>query len=141
MIFAVEKAVAIASVIVNTQKESAGYFASYSAAGPVGLGIATKLAIGAKIRAGVSIATIAAQAISKYMNRSGGGGNVGGPAIAQGAAAPIAANLSPQTQLQLQNQQAINNMGNQAVRAYVLNSDIRNTQQRNAYLQRNSRIG
>lgn len=140
-IFAVEKAVAIATVIVNTQKEIAGYFASYSAAGPVGLGIATKLAIGAKIRAGVSIATIAAQAISKYMNRGGGGGNVGGPTITPGGGAPIAAAISPQAQLQLQNQQAINNLGNQGMRAYILNSDIRNTQQRNAYLQRNSRIG
>jgi len=140
-LFAVEKAVAIANVIINAQREIAGYFATYSTAGPAGIAIAAKLALAAKIRAGASVATIAAQAIGKYMNRGGGGGAaaIGGGNV--NAAAPIAANLSPQTQLQLQNQQAINNMGNQAVRAYVLNSDIRNNNQRNAYLQRNSRIG
>lgn len=95
----------------------------------------------------VNAATIVASGLSAVRNivrtRVPGGGGAGAAGAGGGrlAAAPIAANLSPQTQLQLQNQQAINNMGNQAVRAYVLNSDIRNTQQRNAYLQRNSRIG
>jgi hypothetical protein len=94
----------------------------------------------------VNAATIVASGLSAVRNivktRVPGGGG-GAPTGGGGrlAAAPIAANLSPQTQLQLQNQQAINNMGNQSMRAYVLNSDIRNNNQRNAYLQRNSRIG
>lgn len=140
-LFALEKAVAIANVITNAQREIAGYFATYSTAGPAGIAIAAKLALAAKIRAGASIATIAAQAIGKYMNRGGGGGAaaIGGGNV--NANAPLAANLSAQTQLQVQNQQAINQMGNQATRAYILNSDLQNNQQINAYLLRNASIG
>ena len=68
----------------------------------------------------------------------GGGGAVGGGLA---TAAPLQAGLSPQTQLQVQNQQAINQMGNQATRAYILNSDLQNNQQINAYLLRNASIG
>jgi hypothetical protein len=105
--------------------------------------LAAKQIVGLKLSAASSIATITAASIRKF---SKGGGNVGGGGGGVvsggiGGAAPLQANLSPQTQLQLQNQQAINNMGNQSMRAYVLNSDIRNNNQRNAYLQRNSRIG
>ena len=141
-LFAVEKAVAIAGIIVNTQKEIAGYYMSYSALGPGGFAIATKFALAAKLRAGASIATIAAQAIGRYMNRGGGAGAaaVGGTNVGA-AGAPLAANLSAQTQLQVQNQQAINQMGNQATRAYILNSDLQNNQQINAYLLRNASIG
>jgi len=58
-----------------------------------------------------------------------------------GGAAPMTPALSAAVQGQALNAEAINNLSNQAVRAYVMNSDIQNNNQRNAYLQRNARIG
>jgi len=49
--------------------------------------------------------------------------------------------LSTAVQGQALNAEAINNLGNQSLRAYVMNSDIQNNNQINAYLQRNARIG
>ena len=60
---------------------------------------------------------------------------------ATGTMAPIEPALSPAVQGQAINADAINNLGNTAFRAYVMNSDIQNNNQRNAYLQRNARIG
>lgn len=61
------------------------------------------------------------------------------PAIQTGS--PMSPVLSPAVQGQAINADAINNLGNTALRAYVMNSDIQNNDQRNAYLQRNARIG
>ena len=58
-----EKGAAAASVIVNLQKEIAAYYATNAMYGPAGVAIATKLAMAAKIRAGISLATIAGQTI------------------------------------------------------------------------------
>jgi len=58
-----------------------------------------------------------------------------------GGAAPMTPALSAAVQGQALNAEAINNLSNQAVRAYVMNSDIQNNNQRNAYLQRNARLG
>jgi hypothetical protein len=66
----------------------------------------------------------------------GGGGSV--PNI--DTKAPMTPTLSPTVQTNVQNAQAINQMSSQSTRAYVLNSDIQNEQQRNAYLQRNASI-
>lgn len=72
----------------------------------------------------------------------GGGGGAGGAATgALATTAPLQGGLSPQTQLQVQNQQAINQLGSQATRAYILNSDLQNNAQINAYLLRNASIG
>ena len=54
---------------------------------------------------------------------------------------PVAPALSPQVQATQVNTAAVNQMGNQATRAYVLNSDIQNNDQRNAYINRNASIG
>jgi hypothetical protein len=69
---------------------------------------------------------------------NGGGANVPGGAI--NTKAPMTPTLSPTVQTNVQNAQAINQMSSQSTRAYVLNSDIQNEQQRNAYLQRNASI-
>lgn len=63
--FGLQKALAIADVIIKTQREIAGYYAAYSLL-PGGAAIATSQATAAKIRAGISIATIAAQAIKGF---------------------------------------------------------------------------
>src|SRR5690606_3978396 len=57
-----EKLAAAAHVITSLQREVAGYYAAYSLI-PGGVAIATKLAAAAKIRAGASLVTIAAQTI------------------------------------------------------------------------------
>lgn len=117
VLFAVQKGLAIAEIIVNTQKEIAGYYAAYSAI-PGGAAIATPLATAAKIRAGTSIATIAATTIGRLTgnNASGGGGSI------SGGAAP---------QPQIGGFFTGNNSGNQRglegqnIRVYVAETDIR----------------
>jgi hypothetical protein len=71
----------------------------------------------------------------------GGGGGGAVPSISGAGAPPTAIAPTPTVTAQTLNAQAINNLGNQGMRAYVLNSDIQNNEQRNAYLQRNARIG
>jgi hypothetical protein len=138
VMFAVEKGFAIGKIIVDTQREIAGYYANptWKLLPDGGLSLATASATAAKIRAGISIATIAATSIGRFMN--GGGANVTGGAI--NTKAPMTPTLSPTVQTNVQNAQAINQMSSQSTRAYVLNSDIQNEQQRNAYLQRNASI-
>ena len=138
VMFAVEKGFAIGKIIVDTQREIAGYYANptWKLLPDGGLSLATASATAAKIRAGISIATIAATSIGRFMN--GGGANVPGGAI--NTKAPMTPTLSPTVQTNVQNAQAINQMSSQSTRAYVLNSDIQNEQQRNAYLQRNASI-
>jgi len=141
IVFAVDKALAIARIVVDTQREIAGYAATNAILGPAGLALTATQSLAAKIRAATSIATIVATSISKF--KKGGGANTGGasPSIASGGTAPVSAQASPAVTAQALNAQAINNLGNQGMRAYVLNSDIQNNEQRNAYLQRNARIG
>jgi hypothetical protein len=55
--------------------------------------------------------------------------------------APISQQLSPQVAATQVNTAAVNQLGNRATRAYVLNSDIQNEEQRNAYINRNASIG
>jgi hypothetical protein len=71
----------------------------------------------------------------------GGGGGVPNPPTPPPGTAPMQPVLSPAVQGQTLNAQAINDLGNQSLRAYVMNSDIQNNNQRNAYLERNARIG
>lgn len=73
-----EKAAAAAHVIVSLQREIAGYYATNAILGPAGVALATKLATAAKIRAGISLATIAATAIKGLTKSSSGSGDTGG---------------------------------------------------------------
>jgi hypothetical protein len=79
-LFAIEKGLAIAQVIVNTQKEIAGYYANptWSLLPDGGAAIKTSYAVGAKVRAATSIATIAASAIGRYSSSGGNSGGGGG---------------------------------------------------------------
>ena len=88
----------------------------------------------------VGIISAIKSAVRGAQSAGAGSISVGSPSIGN-TGAPLSANLSPQTQLQVQNQQAINQMGNQATRAYILNSDLQNNNQINAYLLRNATIG
>jgi len=142
VLFAVDKGLAIAKIIVDTQREIGGYFAANAVFGLPGAALAAKQALAAKIRAGASIATIIATSIAKFKKggSSGGGGNAptgGGVSTS----APLAPQLAPQVTATAVNTAAVNEMGNRATRAYVLNSDIQNNDQRNAYINRNASIG
>jgi hypothetical protein len=81
--FLLDKASAIGSIIINTQREIAGYYANptWSLLPDGGATLKTSAAVGAKIRAGLSIATIAATSFGKLSggaSSGGGGGSTGG---------------------------------------------------------------
>ena len=138
-IFVIDKALAIAKIVVDTQREISGYYATYSALGPKGLIAATKFSLAAKIRAGAGIASIAATSIAKFK----GGGSAGG--VGGGASAPsVSADAPlqpPQPQTTTLSNQTINAIGNQATRAYVVESDVTSNQQRIAAIQQRARFG
>jgi hypothetical protein len=150
LIFAVQKGLEIARIITDTARGIVAAKAGLAAVPPI-IGVlpnpafvvaaaaAAKQIIGLKIAAGASIASIAAASISKFKGGGGGGAIAGGGGIS--TAAPVAPSLAPQVEATQVNTAAVNQMGNRAARAYVLNSDIQNEQQRNAYIDRNASIG
>jgi hypothetical protein len=155
LIFAVQKGLDIARIVSDTARGIVSAKASLLGIPPllppgipnpkffVAAAIATKQIAGLKIAAATSIAQIAAASIQRF-KRGGASTPSGGappPSVTGGGAAPVSPQLSPAVQGQALNAQAINSLGNNAMRAYVLNSDIQNNDQRNAYLQRNARIG
>lgn len=136
----------IAKIVIDTQREIAGYYASYSAIPFVGPGIASGLAVGAKIRAGIGIATAVAAAalgISKIKSANknstgGGGGGVpslgstgagGGTAMAVPSAPGLAAATTPQVGLSAANPnsalaQTIAQTQQRPVQAYVVSTQV-----------------
>jgi hypothetical protein len=141
-IFVIDKALAIAKIVVDTQREIAGYYAANSVFGPVGVAIATKQALVAKIRAGIGIASIAGTTIAKFKGGGAAGGAVGGSS--GGAAPSVSASAPlqpPQPQTTTLSNQTINAIGNQATRAYVVESDVTSNQQRIAAIQQRARFG
>jgi hypothetical protein len=153
VIFAVQKGLEIARIITDTARGIVAAKAGLAAVPPV-IGVvpnpafviaaaaAAKQIIGLKIAAGASIASIAAASISKFKGGGGGGAIAGGGGGAEiSTSAPLAPQLAPEVTATQVNTAAVNEMGNRATRAYVLNSDIQNEQQRNAYIDRNASIG
>jgi hypothetical protein len=140
-IFVIDKALAIAKIVVDTQREISAYAANptWSLLPDGGALIKGKYILGAKIRAGVGIATIAATSIAKFKG-GGSAGGVGGGASAPSisAGAPLA---PPQPQTTTLSNQSINALGNQAVKAYVIESDVTSSQQRIAAIQQRARFG
>jgi hypothetical protein len=137
-IFIVDRAMAIAKVVVDTQREIAGISANPTLTALPDLGASVKIPaiLSAKIRAGVSIATIAATSIAKYKN-GGSAAAAGMPVV--GSSAPIAPQL-PMAQTTNLSQQTINDIGNQAVRAYVVESDITSSQERITAIRQRARF-
>jgi hypothetical protein len=123
------KALAVSAALINTY---------------LGISAGVKLGFPAAIPA---VAIAAATGFSAVKNiiatkvpgaASGGGGNMSAPSVS--AAAPI---TPPQPQAATTNlsNQTINAIGNQAIRSYVVESDVTSNQQRIAAIQQRARFG
>ena len=146
----IEQGSNIAKIVMDTQREIAGYYAAYAPIPVVGPGIASGLAVGAKIRAGIGIATSVAAAalgISKIKsankNSSGGGGGTpslgaagsggGGAAMAAPNAPTLSAGTTPAIGLSTANpnmalQQSIAGAQQRPVQAYVVSTAVTSQQ-------------
>lgn len=132
---AIEKGAAIASVIINTQREISGYYAAASARSVFSAGattaadqaLALKQSIFAKTRAGLSIATIAATGVNQARQVSSGGGGGGGGA-SSGVTAPSIGGV---------NTGQGNTNNKEQIKVYVTETDIRRTMKKvdNIYTQ------
>lgn len=128
-LFVVDKALAIAKIVVDTQKEIAGYAANptWSLLPDGGLAIKSKAILAAKLRAGASIATIGATTIAKFKGGAASA-NFGQGSAINNIGTPIVP--TQQVQLTQLNQQSLNAIGNSAIRAYVVETDITSNQRR-----------
>jgi hypothetical protein len=131
------KALAIAQATINTFLGITEVWKS-KAVLPEPFNTASKIAATVTTAAG-GFAAVRNIAKTKVPGAGGGGGPT--PPPPGNLNAPMQPGLSPAVQGQALNAQAINDLGNQSLRAYVMNSDIQNNNQRNAYLERNARIG
>ena len=125
------KAIAVTQAIINTYQGASKAIAQGGIFGPV--------AAAATIAAGlVNVRKI----ISTKIPSATGSGNVGGgstPAI--DTAAPIASTAPIQNTITQLNQQSINQMGSATGRAYVVESDITNQQEKIIRINRAARLG
>jgi hypothetical protein len=137
-IFVADKALAVAKIITNTIGEISGYALANSPLGLPGAALTAKMALGAKLRAASGIATIAATTISKFKGGSTSSNFGSGGAIST-SGVPI---IPQQNQTQTTNisQQSINDLGNQAIKAYVVETDVTSSQQRIAAIQSRARF-
>lgn len=131
--FALDKALAIAQVVVNTQREISAYNANpvWSLSPDGGASIKIPAIIGAKLRAAASIATIAGTAIGRFAGNGGGGigaGSNGGG----GTTAPSPANFDFISQQP--NQQP-------PLQAYVLGGQVSSNLEAQQLIQNQSRLG
>ncbi len=133
----IEQAASISRVISNTAAANAKAVAASPLTGGMPFVALNTVSAAVSIASSIANARKSIQQInSNNQNVSGGGGGGG-----ISTAAPVAPALAPQVEATQVNTAAVNQMGNRAARAYVLNSDIQNEQQRNAYIDRNASIG
>jgi chromosome segregation ATPase len=130
----VGKALAIATATIDTyQAANSALKANYGVFGPVAQ-VARFVAVAATIARGIrNVRQIAATRVPGV--GGGGGGAVSAPNIS------VPAPIAPQAQTTQLDQSSINAVGNAAAgRAFVLNTDIQNNQERIARLNRAARI-
>jgi len=134
--FALDKALAIAQVVVNTQREISTYNSNplWSLAPDGGLAIKTAAILGAKIRAAASIATIAGTAIGRFAGGGASGGSgAGATGGGGGTAAPSPANFA-----------FVGNQPNQQqppLQAYVVGTQVSSNLEAQQLIQNQSRLG
>jgi len=139
--FVLQKALAIGQIVVDTQREIAGYWANptWKLSPDGGATLATTASTAAKLRAAAGIATIAGATIGKFM--SGGsastGGSTGSSGIGSGSTgggmtAPAASNFA---YLGIQpNQQP-------PLQAYVVSGQVSSNLEAQQLIQNQSRLG
>lgn len=139
-IFVVDKALAIAKVVVDTQREIASISSNpfLTALPDLGASIKIPAIAGAKIRAAAGIATIAATTIAKFKGGAASA-NFGQGGAINNLGTPIVP--TQQAQLTQLNQQSINAIGNSAIRAYVVETDITSNQKRIQAIKQRARFG
>jgi hypothetical protein len=137
VLFAVQKGVAIAQIIVDTQKEIAGYASNptWSLMPDGGASVKIPAIAAAKVRAATSIATIAATSVSRFMNGGngasvGGGGSATGTGAGSMGGAPNTSRFVPTT----------TSGGASSQRVYVLEKDITDSQGRVAKIRHNATL-
>ena len=128
-IFIVDKALAIAKIVVDTQREIASITSNpfLTALPDLGASIKIPAIAGAKVRAAAGIATIAATTIAKFKGGASAA-NFGQGGAINTTGYPVIP--TQQVQLTQLNQQSINAIGNSAIRAYVVETDITSNQKR-----------
>jgi hypothetical protein len=127
-----ENAAGIARIIINTQVANA----KAVAISPATVG-QPFVAIN-NISAGISIAS-SLLATRKALAQLGGGNAGSAPQLSNGGSAPVQP-ASPTAQLTQLNQSSINAIGNQAIRAYVVETDITSNQQRITAIKQRARF-
>ena len=128
------KAIAIAGLLIEKGAAIAKIVTTMNTITPFlpPLGIPNPAYIPARIGAALSIASViaaSAQGIQSINSASSGGGGGGGmPSIS--SSAPTIAPVMPQAESSKIGQQAVGETGIQTIRAYVIESDVTNSQQR-----------
>jgi hypothetical protein len=127
------KGIAVAQAVINTYQAASKAFAQGGVLGPV-LGAVTIAAGLLNVKKIISTKVPSAKG-------SGSVGDVGGvSAPSMSAAAPITA-TQPQAQMTQLDQTSINALGNQAIKAYVVETDMTTNQQRIKAIQQRARFG
>ena len=152
ILFAVQKGLEIGKIIVGAASSIAQIKFNIASVPPflgpspnpayfVNLALGLKNIAAVKIGAAAGIASIVASSISKFKGGGGAGVQGGGGNPAQPSGASQAAPVTPQAQTTRIDQGQMNQIGNAAVRSYVLESDVANNQERRIRIERAARIG
>jgi chemotaxis protein histidine kinase CheA len=152
ILFGVQKALEIGKIIVGAASAIAQIKQNIASVPPflgpapnpayfVNLALGLKNIAAVKLGAAAGIATIVGSTIAKF---KGGGSSVqsgGGTPAQPGGGAAQGAPIQPQAQTTRIDQGQINQIGNAAVRSYVLETDVANNQERRIRIERAARIG
>ena len=128
------KAMAVAASLINTYSAIAGQLKAFSGVPVPGYAIAQAIVTGLAGFAAVR------NILKVQVPKGGGGGGSTGSASLSMPSVSATAPLAPQAQVTNLSQGSINAVGNAANRAYVLETDVSNNQERIRRLNRASRI-
>jgi hypothetical protein len=128
------KAMAVAASLINTYSAIAGQLKAFSGVPIPGYAIAQAIVTGLAGFAAVK------NILKVQVPKGGGGGGSTGSASLSMPSVSATAPLAPQAQVTNLSQSSINAVGNAANRAYVLETDVSNNQERIRRLNRASRI-
>jgi dihydroneopterin aldolase len=129
------KALGVASALINTYTGATEVIRAKSTL-PEPFGTIQKIASVAAI---IATGMRAVKSITAVQVPGGGGGGGGASVPSISTQAPILPQL-PSAQMTQLNQQSINDLGNQAVRAYVIETDVTGNQQRMAAIRQRARF-